>query len=134
MNVQFWALPADGARVAASRILVSTSSGTGSALNRRSARAENIASNRPMSFISPSLSSAVLDTTVARTSVSRPNHPLNRAQYGCNSQESSREYCLTDGVQILIFTADYVGGRPGMLKWHEKFSGLTTSRFSSAHS
>jgi len=42
-------LPADGARIAASRISVINASGTGSGLNRRTARAVWIASNTPNS-------------------------------------------------------------------------------------
>src|ERR1700731_838110 len=47
---QLCALPADGARIAASRIFVSTSCGTGSGLSRRSARAVYMASNRAISL------------------------------------------------------------------------------------
>jgi len=36
-HAQFWTLPADGARIAASRICVISRSGTGSGLNRRTA-------------------------------------------------------------------------------------------------
>jgi hypothetical protein len=39
-NAQFCALPAEGARIAASSTWVISSSGTGSGLNRRSALAE----------------------------------------------------------------------------------------------
>src|SRR5208282_4774026 len=53
MKAQFWALPPDGARIAASRTLVISSSGTGSGLRRRSDRAEQIASNSPISGITP---------------------------------------------------------------------------------
>src|SRR6266852_7496518 len=49
MKAQCWALPAEGARIAASRIFVRISSGTGSGLSRRSERAEYIASNNPIS-------------------------------------------------------------------------------------
>ena len=53
-KAQFCAFPADGARIAASRIAVSTASGTGSGLNRRTARAVWIASNTPSSVTPPS--------------------------------------------------------------------------------
>src|SRR5262249_42779366 len=48
-NAQFCALPAEGARMAASRIRVMISCGTGSGLSRRNARAEYMASNKPIS-------------------------------------------------------------------------------------
>src|SRR5262249_14270276 len=48
-NTQFCALPAEGARTAASRIRVMISCGTGSGLSRRNARAEYMASNKPIS-------------------------------------------------------------------------------------
>src|SRR4029453_4286534 len=51
MNAQFCALPAEGARMAASRMQVMISSGTGSGLRRRKARAEYIASNSLISGI-----------------------------------------------------------------------------------
>ena len=50
-KAQFCALPADGARIAASRTWVISASGTGSGLNRRSDRAVWIASKSPMSGI-----------------------------------------------------------------------------------
>src|SRR6516225_975625 len=51
IKAQLCALPPEGARVAASRILVISSSGTGSGFKRRKDRAEYIASNRPISGI-----------------------------------------------------------------------------------
>src|SRR5712691_3185760 len=49
MKAQCWALPAEGAWIAALRIFVMIASGTGSGLSRRSERAEYIASNNPIS-------------------------------------------------------------------------------------
>src|SRR6516225_3732453 len=51
IKAQLCALPPEGARVAASRILVISSSGTGSGFKRRKDRAEYIASKRPISGI-----------------------------------------------------------------------------------
>src|SRR6478609_153843 len=51
MKTQFWALPADGARITASRICVITASGTGSGFSLRSARAVRIASRTSSSVI-----------------------------------------------------------------------------------
>ena len=53
-NAQFCALPAVGARIAASSTCVIRASGTGSGLKRRSDRAVWIASNSPMSGMAPS--------------------------------------------------------------------------------
>jgi hypothetical protein len=51
MNNQSCALRAEGAQIAASNILLITSSGTGSDLKRRIARAEHIVSKIPISLM-----------------------------------------------------------------------------------